>query len=372
MRIFISSVLKGLEAERGAVYGLIKALGHDPVRFEDFTAQNVPSREACLAGLDSADVYLLILGPRYGHRFPDTGQSPTHEEWSAATAAGKVRIVYRKDGVQFEPEQHQLTQEISNYISGVFRGSFSSTEELMVKVAEKVRELQSESGPLEFQSLVDPVSVEWTVPESGSLSGAGHQSPVVEVHVVPIGHSGYPSRVMGQMRDALADRIRRTGMVDSGLALNPVSQNSCVEVSIPAPGRRWNEIRNGELSGIRLSNSGQVLVRSSLPADNMGSILDRAKLPGQLTQMIQLVGALNLIEVDRVAVGVSIPRLEGVAVAAFDENRSRTSSTIFMNANSPVRIEPDESISLAGLSAGAPEVAGHLARALMETVGKLR
>src|SRR3954452_13975856 len=105
MRVFISSVRRGLEEERDALPGLISAIGHSPVRFEDFTAQPLPSREACLAGVATADVYLLILGPNYGYRFPDTGQSPTHDEWVAAQSAGIPRLVYRKEGVTFAAEQ---------------------------------------------------------------------------------------------------------------------------------------------------------------------------------------------------------------------------------------------------------------------------
>ena len=44
MKVFISSVRHGLDAERDALPGLIAALGHDPRRFEDYTAQPIPSR----------------------------------------------------------------------------------------------------------------------------------------------------------------------------------------------------------------------------------------------------------------------------------------------------------------------------------------
>lgn len=39
MKVMISSVRRGLEPERDALPGLIMALGHEPVRFEDFSAQ---------------------------------------------------------------------------------------------------------------------------------------------------------------------------------------------------------------------------------------------------------------------------------------------------------------------------------------------
>jgi hypothetical protein len=95
----ISSVRRSLEAERDALPGLILALGHQPVRFGDFSAKPHPSREACLRAVHDSDVYLLLLGPRYGHVFPETGQSATHDEFAAAQAKGIPRIVLRKTGV---------------------------------------------------------------------------------------------------------------------------------------------------------------------------------------------------------------------------------------------------------------------------------
>ncbi|MHD0307429.1 DUF4062 domain-containing protein [Rhodococcus erythropolis] len=63
MRVFVSSVRRGLEEERDALPGLITAIGHTPIRFEDFGATDLPSREACLTGVGNAELYLLILGP---------------------------------------------------------------------------------------------------------------------------------------------------------------------------------------------------------------------------------------------------------------------------------------------------------------------
>ena len=120
MKVFISSVRHGLEAERDSLSGLIMALGHEPLRFEDFGAQAMPSREACLRGVDGSDVYLLLLGPNYGHVFPETGQSATHDEWVAAVAKGIPKLVFRKAGVEFEPEQQEFTKVVADYGHGVF------------------------------------------------------------------------------------------------------------------------------------------------------------------------------------------------------------------------------------------------------------
>ncbi len=74
--VFISSVRRGLETERDYLPGLLRASGYEPRRFEDFAAQPVPSRDACLAGVEVADAYLLILGEHYGDPLADDGQGP--------------------------------------------------------------------------------------------------------------------------------------------------------------------------------------------------------------------------------------------------------------------------------------------------------
>ncbi len=65
-RVFVSSVTEGLRQERTALPGLMRALGMDPVLFEDFTALPEPSRDVCLQAVESSDVYLLLLGEHDG------------------------------------------------------------------------------------------------------------------------------------------------------------------------------------------------------------------------------------------------------------------------------------------------------------------
>lgn len=173
MRVFISSVRRGLEEERDALPGLITAIGHTPVRFEDFTAQTVPSREACLAGVQSSDVYVLLVGPHYGHVFEDTGQSATHDEWMAATAAGMPRVVYRKADVELDADQAAFVAEIEDYGAGVFRDTFCSTAELQTKVAGKIRELAETSGPLSFTPMTEAPVIQWR--NQFALGGQGQQ-----------------------------------------------------------------------------------------------------------------------------------------------------------------------------------------------------
>jgi hypothetical protein len=126
----VSSVRRGLEEERDSLRGQILALGHEPVFFEDFTAQSVPSREACLTAVETADVYILLLGPYYGTVFPETGTSPTHDEHTVALRRGIPRIVMHKLGVNFEPKQEEFANLVEKYTTGLFRREFTTAAEL--------------------------------------------------------------------------------------------------------------------------------------------------------------------------------------------------------------------------------------------------
>ncbi|MGW1914338.1 DUF4062 domain-containing protein [Streptomyces sp. NPDC002076] len=366
MRIFISSVRKGLEEERDALPGLIHALGHTPVLFEDFSAQTTPSRQACLAALDSADVCVFLLGPSYGHVFRETGQSATHDEWIAAKTAGKPRWVYRKLGVTFEDTQQDFARTVEAYPTGVFRDSFHDTAELMTKLVRKVKELESGPSPLSFAPLAQPVPLRWSLDEAGVEGGVS--LPLLELHVFPVGFASYSARELEEVGTSLADRIRRTGAVKNDVALMSSSSHEHAIVSIPVSRpRTWDAPRPGELVEVRLHKSGQVSLRATLPRDNMGSILDHEALPQQVTSLLRFNGALDLIQHERivVAIGVSNPKL--TQVDRFNPHQSRTRAELSAYMRSfTLRTEPDESTSQAALDAGAEEVAGILSRALIK------
>ncbi|MFG2452988.1 DUF4062 domain-containing protein [Streptomyces sp. NPDC048512] len=366
MRIFVSSVRKGLEEERDALPGFIRALGHTPVLFEDFSAQPTPSREACLKALDSADVSVFLLGPSYGHVFQETGQSATHDEWVAAKTAGKPRWVYRKQGVTFEDAQQSFARDVEAYATGVFRDSFKTTAELMTKLAEKVNELGSMPSPLSFAPLTQPVSLQWSLDEAGVEGGT--PIPLVELHVLPVGFTGHSARQLEELSTSLADRIRQTGAVNDNTSLTLSSSQAHATVSIPLTRpHRWDDPRPGEPVEVCLHKTGQVSLRATLPRDGMGSILDQDALPRQISALLRFIGALNLIQHERivVAAGVSAPR--HTQLDRFNPHQSRTRAELSAYTRSfTLQTEPDESISLAALDTGSDEVAKPLARAMIK------
>ena len=199
MKIMISSVRRGLEQERDALRGLIMALGHEPVRFEDFTAQPVPSREACLQAVTESDVYLLLLGPNYGHVFPETGQSATHDEFVAAQAKGIPRMTFKKTGVAFEPDQQDFERFVGDYGTGIFYATFTDAADLQTKVVAGIRKAQEQPPALTFEPLSEAVSVEWRRTWPGNLG----LTACLEVHVLPVPVSLLTARLMNEARTGL-------------------------------------------------------------------------------------------------------------------------------------------------------------------------
>ncbi|MFJ1590221.1 DUF4062 domain-containing protein [Kitasatospora albolonga] len=372
MKIFISSARKGLEEERDALDGLIRALGHTPVRFEDFSAQITPSREACLRALASADVCLFLLGPFYGHVFPETGQSATHDEWVAAQAAGMPRVVYRKQGVTFEPAQHAFTQTVEAYATGVFRDAFRSTAELMTKVVQKVKELESAASPLAFAKLAQQPTLQWSSDDTAPQAVRNHES-ILELHVLPLDFVGYSARELEQLGASLMDRIRATRMVGSDVALSPIRSEGYVAVGIPTSRPpAWGTPQPGELVEFRLHKTGQLSMRATLPRDGLGSILDPDALPQQVADLLRFSGVLSIVQTDRIVVAAGVSSASLMSVDTFDPRQSRRSAQPmgFGHSNRVLRTEPDESVTLAALGAGAAEVSTHLAQALILQAGR--
>ena len=99
MKVFISSVIRGLEAYRDAASSAARALRHEVKRAEDFAASAATPQQACLAGVRWAEVVILLLGSRYGDR-QASGLSATHEEYREAREHCPV-LVFIQQNVNF-------------------------------------------------------------------------------------------------------------------------------------------------------------------------------------------------------------------------------------------------------------------------------
>jgi len=88
-QIFISSTFTDLIEERQAAVEAILKKGHIPAGMELFTAGDKSQWEVIKKWIDDSDIYLLILGGRYGSIDKETGLSYTEMEYNYAVEIGK-------------------------------------------------------------------------------------------------------------------------------------------------------------------------------------------------------------------------------------------------------------------------------------------
>jgi nucleoside 2-deoxyribosyltransferase len=89
LQVFVSSTYTDLITERQAAVEAILTAGHIPAGMELFAAGDESQLEAIKQWIDESDVYLLILGGRYGSIEPSSGKSYTHLEYDYALSQGK-------------------------------------------------------------------------------------------------------------------------------------------------------------------------------------------------------------------------------------------------------------------------------------------
>ncbi len=139
-KIFISSVVSGFEEFRQAARKAVDLMGDRPIMCEDFGARPYSSETACITEAEASDVYVVILGSKYGFETED-GTSVTQAEFNAAKRAKKPILVFVQD-VEMEERQQALKAEVEEYKSGLFRAAFSSPEDLKDEIVRALKQLE--------------------------------------------------------------------------------------------------------------------------------------------------------------------------------------------------------------------------------------
>ena len=84
LQVFVSSTYMDLKEERQAAVEAILSSGHIPAGMELFSAGDESQMTVIERWIDESDVYLLILGGRYGSVDKKSGKSYTHLEYEYA------------------------------------------------------------------------------------------------------------------------------------------------------------------------------------------------------------------------------------------------------------------------------------------------
>lgn len=142
-RVFVSSLIGGMTAERAAVRAAIEAVGAIPVMFEeDLGAQDISAEQAYLSGVRTSEIYVGLFGLRYGVRMAD-GNSATHAELLEAERGGLRLCLFVNGDASGEMDgpQHDLINGLRNlYTTSPWRDA----EDLGRRVERRLRNLASD------------------------------------------------------------------------------------------------------------------------------------------------------------------------------------------------------------------------------------
>lgn len=326
MKVFISSVTYLLSDERAALPPFLRLLGHEGLRFEDFEAQNRSSRQACLAGVDEADVYALLLGPRYGTPFPDTGLSPTAEEFTRARQRNIPILVFTKlVDESDEPAQSDFKAEVGHYVNGRLWRSFRDPLSCNQAVGEALAQVSVSQRPLRKEPPSAPISVpwlpgvtlgdqsrvgpaRWSHGRGGGLVPESVYAPILEVHIVPDGTREYRGPAeMARRAETMAADARRTQFVNDADPLNVGSSDELAwAVRPPQSNRRFEDDTTvEEFRGLLGTSTGGAGAFQALVTDMMGTLVDQAFLQDAIAVLVGLASP-HLADGERVAVAVGL------------------------------------------------------------------
>lgn len=279
------------------------------------TAGASPSspQRALLDLVAHSDVYLLLLGARYGER-GQSGFSPTEDEFQEANRRRKPIIALRQN-VDMEPEQLEFLERVrGNWERGRLYDTFEGGHDVALKVVRaltNVRELGDvdELSPLAQQRAATLAHGE----PAGSYHGYGSRARIAFVPLLD-----------GLLLDdvALEDPRLGTCLADLGRANRLVPHELGLKTQVTRAGVT---LIAGEAAGaasvtIVVGSDGAVVVEASVAGDDPHGFGSSRIDPGRLEHLVANASAYALAawneidrreEVQHLAVAVGIPEANG-------------------------------------------------------------
>ena len=189
-KIFVSSVVNGFEEYRRAAKLAIELMGDKPIMCENFGAKPYSSDIACLAEVESSDIYIVILGEKYGFVGP-MGDSVTQMEYRAAESSGKPVLAFVQE-CHMEDQQRNFRQEVENFTSGFFRDTFRTPEDLKDAIVKSLRQLSQSQQAIsedEFKQKIDRAVIDvvgYSSSQEPTLGLAFFPQPARDVDIVSL------------------------------------------------------------------------------------------------------------------------------------------------------------------------------------------
>lgn len=152
LQVFISSTFEDLKEERQAAVEAVLSSGHIPAGMELFSAGDESQMKVIQRWIEESDVYLLILGGRYGSIEPESGISYTELEYKYAVNLGMplFAVVIKETALEqkikslgssvIEKENFQLLEEFKKNVLLKMVKFFDDVRDIKLAVHETMSE----------------------------------------------------------------------------------------------------------------------------------------------------------------------------------------------------------------------------------------
>lgn len=258
MKVFISSVISGMEEFRDAAARAVRQLGHEVLRAEDFGASHESPQVACLSGVRQADAVILLLGDRYG-AIQSSGLSATHEEYAEARERCPV-LVMVQDGIEREAGQAQFVAEVQDWADGHYTASFRDAESLLDEAVGSLHSLDisTATGPADPDEMLQR-AVAMLPRERGSFYGGGAR--------LALKLAGGPQQAIlrpAQLEtEALRDRLQQMAMFGDVAVLD---RHEGTEVTVERDALVFSQRRRS----FSVNEEGSVVFTGEIQSDDRG------------------------------------------------------------------------------------------------------
>lgn len=147
--VFISSTFLDLKEERKKVWDTLEKFDVSVKGMEQFGARKTTPLATCISEVEQSDIYVGIIGMRYGSEEPNSGKSYSQLEYEKAVEQNKEILIYLIDeeNAAVAPNliQYDKIHKLNNF-KAILRDkhtidTFSNAQDLVTKLQRKFKEL---------------------------------------------------------------------------------------------------------------------------------------------------------------------------------------------------------------------------------------
>lgn len=180
LQVFISSTYIDMIEERQAAVSAVLNAGHIPAGMELFKSGDKSQKVTIQRWIQESDVYMLILGGRYGSIDEQTGKSYTHWEYDYAGELGKRRFAIvindkrldekaRENKDYLERENFKEYQAFKKEVLGNISKFYEDLKDIKLVTMESLKEFESDDNLIGWVKADQVGNAEETLKENVAL-----------------------------------------------------------------------------------------------------------------------------------------------------------------------------------------------------------